>query len=85
MGIFPAACGVIWRNEQIYIHKSHNVTVLLYHMVFLARYRGAVFYGAVDAGVGGGGVEREQRYRIEFLERGVEQKDVHFGEQSVRP
>ncbi|MCC8417005.1 MAG: IS200/IS605 family transposase, partial [Rickettsia endosymbiont of Bryobia graminum] len=22
-----------------YIHKSHNVTVLLYHMVFPAKYR----------------------------------------------
>ncbi|MCC8417920.1 MAG: IS200/IS605 family transposase, partial [Rickettsia endosymbiont of Bryobia graminum] len=24
-----------------YIHKSHNVTVLLYHMVFPAKYRRA--------------------------------------------
>nr|WP_266234673.1 hypothetical protein [Rickettsia rhipicephali] len=22
LGIFPAACGVIWRNEQIYTQKS---------------------------------------------------------------
>ncbi|MCC8417690.1 MAG: IS200/IS605 family transposase, partial [Rickettsia endosymbiont of Bryobia graminum] len=26
-----------------YIHKSHNVTVLLYHMVFPAKYRRALF------------------------------------------
>jgi REP element-mobilizing transposase RayT len=26
-----------------YIHKSHNVTVLLYHLVFPAKYRRAVF------------------------------------------
>ncbi|NRA88808.1 MAG: IS200/IS605 family transposase, partial [Rhizobiales bacterium] len=25
-----------------YIHKSHNVTVLLYHLVFPAKYRRAV-------------------------------------------
>ncbi|MCU7898531.1 MAG: IS200/IS605 family transposase, partial [Candidatus Thiodiazotropha sp. (ex Lucinoma aequizonata)] len=25
-----------------YIHKSHNVTVLMYHLVFPAKYRRAV-------------------------------------------
>jgi len=30
-----------WMSE--YIHKSHNVTVLLYHLVFPAKYRRAVF------------------------------------------
>jgi putative transposase len=32
-----------------YIHKSHNVTVLLYHLVFPAKYRRAVFDESVDA------------------------------------
>src|SRR3954471_1000209 len=31
-----------------YIHKSHNVTVLLYHLVFPAKYRRAVIDAAVD-------------------------------------
>ncbi|MCC8417421.1 MAG: IS200/IS605 family transposase, partial [Rickettsia endosymbiont of Bryobia graminum] len=31
-----------------YIHKSHNVTVLLYHMVFPAKYRRALFDVSVD-------------------------------------
>ena len=31
-----------------YIHKSHNVTVLLYHLVFPAKYRRAVFDEGVD-------------------------------------
>ena len=31
-----------------YIHKSHNVTVLLYHMVFPAKYRRVVFDVSVD-------------------------------------
>ncbi|MEE9273365.1 MAG: IS200/IS605 family transposase, partial [Robiginitomaculum sp.] len=26
-----------------YIHKRHNVTILLYHFVFPAKYRRAVF------------------------------------------
>ena len=32
-----------------YIHKSHNVTVLLYHLVLRAKYRRAVFDEQVDA------------------------------------
>jgi len=31
-----------------YIHKRHNVTVLLYHLVFPAKYRRAVVDGNVD-------------------------------------
>jgi putative transposase len=31
-----------------YIHKSHNVTVLLYHLVFPAKYRRAVIDPEVD-------------------------------------
>ena len=31
-----------------YIHKRHNVTVLLYHLVFPAKYRKAVFDEGVD-------------------------------------
>src|SRR3954468_5913033 len=33
---------------SLYIHKSHNVTVLLYHLVFPAQYRRAVFDTSVD-------------------------------------
>jgi len=31
-----------------YVHKSHNVTVLIYHLVFPAKYRRAVFDEDVD-------------------------------------
>lgn len=31
-----------------YIHKSHNVTVLLYHIVLPAKYRRAVFDDHID-------------------------------------
>lgn len=30
------------------MHKSHNVTVLMYHLVFPAKYRRAVFDKAVE-------------------------------------
>lgn len=32
-----------------YIHKSHNVSVFLYHLVFPAKYRRAVLDEQVDA------------------------------------
>lgn len=35
-------------DERIYIHKSHNVAVLMYHMVFPAKYRRGMFDGKVD-------------------------------------
>ena len=31
-----------------YLRKSHNVTILLYHLVFPAKYRGVVFEVAVE-------------------------------------
>ena len=31
-----------------FVHKSHNVTVLMYHLVFPAKYRRAVFDDSVD-------------------------------------
>jgi len=33
----PLAAQTDWMSE--YIHKSHNVTVLLYHLVFPAKYQ----------------------------------------------
>jgi putative transposase len=35
-------------KESKYIHKSHNVTVLIYHLVFPAKYRRVVFDKEVD-------------------------------------
>jgi putative transposase len=33
---------------SIYIHKSHNVSVLMYHIVCPAKYRNVVFSEEVD-------------------------------------
>ena len=62
-----------------YIHKSHNVTVLLYHLVFPAKYRGAVFDEQVDAVLKEVCLEIEKRYEIKFVEIGVDKDHVHFG------
>jgi len=66
-----------------YKHKSHNVTVLLYHMVFPAKYRRAVFDRAVDEVVRDVCLEIEKRYQVKFLEIGVDKDHVHFLVQSV--
>ena len=66
-----------------YIHKSHNVTVLLYHLVFPAKYRRAVFDEKVDVCVKEVCLEIEQRYEVTFLEIGVDKDHVHFLVQSV--
>ena len=66
-----------------YIHKSHNVTVLLYHLVFPAKYRRVVFDDQVDEVLQAVCLEIEKRYQIKFLEIGTDKDHVHFLVQSV--
>ena len=66
-----------------FIHKSHNVTVLLYHLVFPAKYRRAVIDAEVDEELKNTCLEIEKRYEIKFLEIGTDKNHVHFLVQSV--
>ena len=66
-----------------YIHKSHNVTVLLYHLVFPAKYRRAVIDPEVDQFLRNVCLDIEARYEIKFLEIGTDKDHVHFLVQSV--
>ena len=66
-----------------YIHKSHNVSVLLYHLVFPAKYRRAVFDTEVDKILKEICLGIEKRYQIKFLEIGTDKDHVHFLIQSV--
>ena len=66
-----------------YIHKSHNVTVLLYHLVFPAKYRKAVIDEHVDQVMKNICIEMEKRYQINFLEIGTDGDHAHFLVQSV--
>ena len=66
-----------------YIHKRHNVTTLLYHLVFPAKYRRAVFDEAVDKTLRDVCLELEKRYQLKFLEIGTDEDHVHFLVQSV--
>lgn len=66
-----------------FIHKSHNVTVLLYHLVFPAKYRRVLFDKGVDRALTEVCLEIEKRYEVKFLEIGTDEDHVHFLVQSV--
>ncbi len=66
-----------------YAHKSHNVTVLMYHLVFPAKYRRAIFDEKIDTELRNVCLEIEQRFEIKFLEIGTDGDHVHFLVQSV--
>ena len=66
-----------------YIHKSHNVTVLLYDLVFPAKYRRAVFDESVDQQLKSICIDIAARYEVKFLEIGTDRAHIHFLVQSV--
>ena len=68
---------------SLYLHKSHNVSVLLYHIVCPAKYRKAVFTPEVESVLKVICDEIELRYEIIFLEIGADSDHVHFLVQSV--
>ena len=70
-------------TKSEYIHKSHNVSVLLYHFVCPAKYRKVVFSEAVDRTVKDTCLELSKRYHIHFLEIGTDNNHVHFLVQSI--
>jgi putative transposase len=65
------------------IRKSHNVSVLMYHIVCVAKYRRIVFERAVDNQLKETCLEIGKRYEIAFLEIGTDKDHVHFLVQSV--
>jgi putative transposase len=66
-----------------FIHKRHNVSVLLYHIVCPAKYRRVVFSPEVDELLKQTCLEISKRYELVFLEIGTDQDHVHFLVQSV--
>ena len=66
-----------------FIHKSHNVSVLLYHFVCPAKYRKMIFSDDVDQTLRNLCIEISKRYEITFIEIGVDKDHVHFLVQSI--
>ena len=65
------------------IIKTHNVSILLYHIVCPAKYRRAIFDDLVTAELKEICQDIQDRYEIEFLEIGTDSNHVHFLIQSV--
>ena len=72
-------------NDSQYIHLSHNVSNLVYHIVFPAKYRRVVFDELIiEEKIRQICLEIEKRYDyIKFLEIGVDNDHVHFLVQST--
>ena len=66
-----------------YIHKNHNVTVLLYHIVFPTKYRSVIIDTKVDKVIKDICLEIAMRYEIHFLEIGIDKDHLHLLVQSV--
>ena len=66
-----------------YVHKSHNVSVLLYHFVCPAKYRKVIFTEEVDSALLEVCEEISKRYDISFIEIGADEDHVHFLIQSI--
>ena len=61
-----------------YLHKSHNVSVLLYHYVCPTKYRRVIFDESVDRILTQTCMEISKRYEINIVEIGTDGDHVHF-------
>lgn len=84
IGLIPRSLlrNVCCANEQL-MFKTHNASVLLYHIVCPAKYRRAVFSPEVERNLKEICREIQETYEIDFLEIGADENHVHFLVQSV--
>jgi REP element-mobilizing transposase RayT len=68
---------------SILLHKSHNVSILLYHLVCPTKYRRVVISEKVDMVVVEACKGIALRYEMHFLEIGTDRDHVHFLIQSI--
>ena len=66
-----------------FIHKTHNVSILLYHFVCPTKYRRSVLTESVEAALVSSCLGISEVYEIDFLEIGCDKNHVHFLVQSV--
>ena len=69
--------------EDEHIYKSHNKTLLLYHLVFPSKYRKKVFTKEVEETLKEVCIGISERYEIQFVEIGNDLDHIHFLVQSV--
>ena len=66
-----------------HVIKSHNKTLLLYHLVFPAKYRRKIFTQEVEETLKEVCIGISERYEIRFIEIGTDKDHVHFLIQGV--
>ena len=66
-----------------HIHKSHNVSKLMYHFVMSAKYRRVVIDEKVDQVIKETRLEISKRYPINFIEKETDRDYVRFLIQSI--
>ena len=66
-----------------HIHKRHNKSLLLYHLVCPIKYRRSVLYEVVEQSLVEVCKNIESRYELAFIEIGADENHVHFLIQSV--
>ena len=65
------------------LHKEHNVSILLYHIVCPTKYRRVVVGSEVDQVLRTICLDLADRHEITFIEIGTDRDHVHFLVQSV--
>jgi len=66
-----------------HIFKSHNKTLLLYHLVFPSKYRRKVFTKEIEKSLIEVCVDIGMRYEINFIEIGNDEDHIHFLVQGI--
>ena len=66
-----------------HIYKSHNKTLLLYHLVFPAKYRQKVFTDEVEKSLKEICIGIEERFEIKFIKIGLEEDHVQLLVQGI--
>ena len=66
-----------------HVHKRHNKTLLLYHLVFPCKYRRTVLTEAVELTLKKICLEIGACYEMNFIEIGSDDNHVHYLVQSI--
>ena len=66
-----------------HIHKRHNKTLLLYHLVFPIKYRRKVISASISETMKETCLEISDRFEINFVEIGTDEDHVNFLLQSI--
>ncbi len=66
-----------------HIHKRHNKSLLLYHLVCPIKYGRSILSERVELSLVAVCINIEKRFEIKFIEIGADEDHVHFLIQSV--